>query len=68
MKEQETYEAAHQELVAIIKEMETEQIDVDTLSEKVKRAEKLISICKEKLKVTENEVAEILKQLDKNSD
>lgn len=68
MAKQESYETAYQELVQIVKGIESENIDIDSLSEKVKRAEKLITICKEKLKVTEEEVSEILKKLETTTD
>lgn len=68
MAKQESYETSYQELVKIVKEIESENIDIDSLSEKVKRAEKLISFCKGKLKVTEEEVSEILKKLEINAD
>ncbi|MDD4848350.1 MAG: exodeoxyribonuclease VII small subunit [Bacteroidales bacterium] len=68
MKEQESYEKSYQELVEIVKEIESENIDIDSLSEKVQRAKKLITFCKNKLKVTEKEVTEILKTLDKSDD
>lgn len=68
MKKQESYETAYQELVNIVKEIESEKVDIDELSEKVKKAEKLIAFCKEKLKVTEKEVEEILEKLDAPSE
>ena len=48
-----TYAQAIEELEAIVKRMENEDIEVDELSETVKRAGILIRICREKLKVTE---------------
>lgn len=68
MKEKtDSYEVAFQKLAAIVKEMESENINIDMLANKVQEAEKLIKICKEKLKVTENEVSEIIRQLDQPS-
>jgi exodeoxyribonuclease VII small subunit len=41
---------------------------VDELSEKVKRAAVLIKICKTKLVSTEEDVARILKELEKSTE
>jgi len=58
-----TYTDAIQELEAIVTEIENEEITVDDLANKVKRASLLIKICKDKLTKTENEVNEVLKEL-----
>ena len=63
MEEKETYQAAFEELEAIVNEIEGGEISVDELSEKVKRAAKLIKICKNKLTSTEEDVNKILKEL-----
>lgn len=63
MEEKETYQAAFEELEAIVNEIEKGEISVDELSEKVKRAAKLIKICKNKLTSTEEDVNEILKEI-----
>ena len=58
-----SYTDAIQELETIVSEMENEEISVDDLAEKVKRASLLIRICKDKLTKTEEEVNEVLKEL-----
>jgi len=58
-----TYEEAYSELQAIISDIESGEISVDSLSEKVKRAAELIAFCKEKLTSTENDVQKILDDL-----
>ena len=58
------YVQAFEELQAIVTEIELGQITVDILSEKVKRASELITICKMKLTSTEEDVNKILKELD----
>ncbi len=64
MKEQkQTYEAAYDELQEIIADIESGEISVDLLSEKVKRAAALIAFCKEKLTSTETDVQKILDNL-----
>ncbi len=62
-----TYTAAFEELQLIVAEMEDGQINVDELSEKVKRAAVLIKICREKLYATESDVKGILKDLEETN-
>jgi exodeoxyribonuclease VII small subunit len=59
-----TYEAAYKELAEIAHEIEMESISVDVLAEKVKRASDLITFCQTKLRTTEEEVGNIIKQID----
>ncbi|MEN9301711.1 MAG: hypothetical protein RL264_140 [Bacteroidota bacterium] len=61
------YTAAFEELQLIVAEMEDGQINVDELSEKVKRAAVLIKICREKLYATESDVKGILKDLEETN-
>jgi exodeoxyribonuclease VII small subunit len=55
-----SYQEAMSEIELIIKQIEDDELDVDLLSEKVKRVTSLIKICKEKLHKTEEEVNKIL--------
>ncbi len=55
-----TYSQASAELESIVKEIEQEDVEVDHLLEKVKRASFLIKHCKEKLRDTETEVRKVL--------
>ena len=64
MKNKITYTAAISELEEIVSEIENEDIGVDELSEKVKRASVLIKICKDKLHKTEEEVGAVLKDIE----
>lgn len=64
MSEQPTYTEAFEELQALVADIEEGQISIDDLSEKVKRATILISICKKKLSDTEEDVEKILKELE----
>lgn len=59
-----TYTEAITELENIVKDLETGNISVDELSEKVNRAAELLKICKSFLKKTEVDVEEILKELE----
>lgn len=55
-----TYTEAYKELQEIIRQMENADITVDELSEKIERASFLISICKDKLLRTEEEINKIM--------
>ncbi|RYG03506.1 MAG: exodeoxyribonuclease VII small subunit [Chitinophagaceae bacterium] len=58
------YTEAFEELQSIVSEIEEGEISVDILSQKVKRAALLISICKKKLADTEGDVNKILRELE----
>jgi exodeoxyribonuclease VII small subunit len=62
------YTEAFEELQEIVTEIEQGEISVDELSEKVKRASRLITICKNKLATTEEDVNKILRELDSATD
>lgn len=59
-----TYQSAFEELQQIVTDLEEGEVNVDELSERVKRATQLISICKNKLTETEEDVNKILNELD----
>jgi len=63
-KKEQGYAKAMEELEAIIEEIESESIDVDVLTEKVKRASQLIGLCRGKLRDTEGEVRKVLEGLE----
>lgn len=54
------YEAAMSQLEEIVKKMENGELDVDSLSEQLKTAQKLIKLCKDKLTKTDDEIQKIL--------
>jgi exodeoxyribonuclease VII small subunit len=58
-----SYEAAFEELQTIMAALQNEEISVDSLSEKVKRASELLKLCHEKLRDTEKEVGTVIKDL-----
>ena len=62
------YSLAFEELQRIVSEMERGDIGIDELAVNVKRASELIQFCRNKLKTTELDVAEILKQLEAEGD
>jgi len=60
-----SYKEAVAEIEDILEKIENEELDVDDLTEKVKRVSSLITLCKEKLHNTEQEVEKILKEMEK---
>lgn len=64
MAEKLDYNEAIDELESIVNEIETGEISVDVLSEKIKRASFLIEYCKKKLTSTEKEVEKLLEGLE----
>ncbi len=58
------YKGAISELEEIVNDIENEEIDVDELAGKVERASKLLSICSDKLKKTEQEVDKVIAKLN----
>lgn len=59
-----SYKEAMAEIEEIVAKLEDNRLDVDELSEKVKRVSQLIAFCKSKLHDTEVEVENILKTMD----
>ena len=55
-----SYTEAINEIESIIEKIENEELNVDELTEKVKRVSYLIKYCKDKLKKTDDEVQKIL--------
>ena len=56
------YEAALAELQTIVSKMENDELDIDQMSEQLKRAQELIKLCKDKLSKTDEEIKKILAQ------
>lgn len=61
-----SYKDAVAEIEEILEQIETGELDVDELSEKVKRVSSLVAICREKLHSTEEEIEKILNEMDNN--
>lgn len=58
------YKDAINEIESILNKIDQDELDIDELSEQVKRVSQLIKLCKEKLHKTEEEVENILKDMD----
>ena len=63
-KKEQTYGEAMQELQDIMGSIENDELDVDVLLEKVKKAATLIKFCKDKLQKTNVEIQKILDEIE----
>ncbi|MCC8155461.1 MAG: exodeoxyribonuclease VII small subunit [Tannerellaceae bacterium] len=63
-KSKESYQEAVEKLRQIVVDIESGQLEVDILSEKVKEATRLIKLCKEKLFKVDEEVKKALDELE----
>jgi exodeoxyribonuclease VII small subunit len=59
-----SYSEAVATIDEILQQIETGELDVDELAEKVKQAAELLKICRGKLFSTEKEVEKILKEME----
>ena len=60
MPKEQKYEAAMRQLEDIAAKMENGELDIDSLSEQLKTAQKLIKKCKDKLTKTDEDIRKIL--------
>ena len=61
-KEELKYEEAMATLEQIVARMENNELDLDTMSEQLKKAQRLIKLCKDKLTKTDQEIRKILNE------
>ena len=54
------YEDSIKELESIVRQMENDELDIDTLATQLKRAQTLIKSCRDKLTKTDEEIKSIL--------
>lgn len=64
MKKQPTFNEALSELQSIVQKMEADDVDIDALANHVKRAQELVTFCKDKLLATELEVQKLTAESD----
>ncbi|WP_278790092.1 exodeoxyribonuclease VII small subunit [Leyella stercorea] len=64
MPKEQKYEAAMRQLEDIAAKMENGELDIDSLSEQLKTAQKLIKQCKDKLTKTDEDIRKILSSED----
>lgn len=65
---EQTYAGAVTVLEELLQQMETGELDVDDLAEKVKQASQLLKFCREKLFSTEKELEKILKEMEEEEE
>ncbi|MCB8964331.1 MAG: exodeoxyribonuclease VII small subunit [Bacteroidales bacterium] len=58
------YSEAIEEIEQIVSQIESNELDIDELTDKIKRVSELLKFCKAKLRSTEQEVQSILKDFD----
>jgi exodeoxyribonuclease VII small subunit len=61
-----SFAEAVSEVEAILSDLESDAVDIDTLGEEVKRAVELIQVCRDKLEKTDSEVRGLVAGLDKS--
>lgn len=54
------YEEALRQLEGIVEKMENDELDIDQLSDQLKKAKKLVKLCKDKLTKTDAEIKKLL--------
>jgi exodeoxyribonuclease VII small subunit len=63
MSEELNYERAYEELKTILNDLQNEDVTVDQLTEKVKRAKRLLEFCQKKLADVDADVSDLLSEL-----
>ena len=56
------YEEAVRQLEEIVDKMENDELDIDQLSDELKRAKALVKLCKDKLTKTDAEIKKLLSE------
>lgn len=56
------YEDALRQLEDIVRKLENNELDIDSLSEQLKTAQKLIKLCKDRLDKTDKDIRSILEE------
>ena len=59
---------ALEELEAILRRVESEEIDIDSLAEELRRAAQLLEVCRGKIKRAEVEVTQIVQRLEEEEE
>lgn len=58
------YEEAMRQLEEIVRKMESDQLDIDSLTQELRRAKALVKLCKDKLTKTDEEISKLLEGSD----
>lgn len=59
-KEEIKYEDAVKELERIVEQMENNELDIDVMGDRLKKAQKLLKLCRDRLTKADQEVKKIL--------
>jgi exodeoxyribonuclease VII small subunit len=68
MKKTDSYTASFEEIQKILAALEQGDVDVDVLSDNVKRAAELIEFCRKRLRETELQVKKVMEKFDKDGE
>ena len=60
MKKINSYEKAYAELESILEDLVADEVSVDALSKKIKRAKELVQYCKAKLRDVESDIQSVV--------
>jgi len=60
MKKIASYEKAYEELESILEDLVADEVSVDELSKKIKRAKELVGYCKTKLRDVESDIQSVI--------
>lgn len=60
MEKEMKYEEAMSQIEEIVRRMENDELDIDTLAQQLKRAQALVRLCKDKLTKTDEEIRKLL--------
>ena len=63
-KRKKTFQEAVSEIDEILAKIENEELDLDEISENVKKLASLLAMCKSKIKTTEEEIGKILDEME----
>ena len=62
MKKNFKYEEAVEQLEQIVRKMENDELDIDSLTDELRKAQELIKLCKAKLTSTDTEIKKMLEK------
>lgn len=68
MTEEIGFEEAMQELESILADLQSDDVDVDTLAARVDRAARLIEVCRQRISATRLQVEEIVSTVQTDED
>ena len=61
------YEEAVREIERIVRQMENDELDLDSLAGQLKRAQELLKLCRDKLTKTESDINAVLNPEDNSN-